>query len=168
MKFAKDLLVLDFEGRTAPVQVAALLLDKNTLEEKDSFSTYIYADLQGFVSPVSGITQEMINDAPPQSEVGKMLYERFGTDVFITPFVAQLDMRHLESLMNATGIDFKQYNYHVLDVWPIAYAHMVKTNQEMNVRSEDIFKALGIPPRGLHTALEDCRIVAQILRKLFA
>ena len=64
MKFQKDILIIDFEGKDEPVQVGAVLLDKETLEEKDSFDSYIYADLDGYVSPTSGITQEMIDTAP--------------------------------------------------------------------------------------------------------
>jgi DNA polymerase III epsilon subunit-like protein len=31
---------------------------------------------------------------------------------------------------------------------------------------EEIFQAFGIKPRGLHNALEDCRIAAEVLRKV--
>jgi DNA polymerase III epsilon subunit-like protein len=83
MKFHKDILVIDFEGVKKPVQIGAILLDKETLEEKDSFSSYIYADLEGYVSPKSGINQEMVNSAPKQAEVGKMIYDKFGSDIFV-------------------------------------------------------------------------------------
>jgi len=77
MKFPKDILIIDFEGRKQPVQIGAVLLDKETLEEKDSFLSFIYADLDGYVSPISGIHQEMINDAPKPAEVGKMIFKKF-------------------------------------------------------------------------------------------
>jgi DNA polymerase III epsilon subunit-like protein len=173
MKFHRDILIIDFEGRKKPVQIGAVLLDKETLEEKDSFLSYIYADLEGFVSQKSGITQEMINDAPTQAEVGKMIYERFGTDVFLGSFVQNLDTSHFAKIMSAAGIDFiesqndfKKYNYHILDIWPVAYIHLLKQGYKGGTRSEEIFQALGAKPRGLHNALEDCRIAADVLRKV--
>ena len=71
------------------------MLDKETLKEKDSFLSFIYADLDGYVSPTSGIHQEMINDAPKPAEVGKMIFKKFGSDIFIGSFVQNLDIEHL-------------------------------------------------------------------------
>lgn len=175
MKFAKDILMIDFEGFKEPVQLGAVLLDKETLEEKDSFVSYIYADLEGLVSPKSGITQEIIQDAPTQAEVGKMVYEKFGTDIFIGSFVQNLDINHFGKIMSAAGIDFlgsridlKKYDYHILDIWPIAYLHLLKKEYVGGTGSEEIFQQFGANPRGLHNALEDCRITADVLRKIAA
>lgn len=173
MKFPKDILIIDFEGRKHPVQVGAVLLDKETLEEKDSFASYIYADLNGYVSPTSGITQEIINDAPMQAEVGEMLYKKFGSDIFIGSFVQNLDITHFRKLLSGAGIDFlesetdfKKYDYHILDIWPIAYVHALKRGYTGSTKSEELFQYFGAQPRGLHNALEDCRITAEVLRKI--
>jgi len=164
MNFPKDILLIDFEGLHAPKQVGAILLDKNTLEEKESFVSYIYADMEGRPSFKSGITQEMLNDAPKSGEVGKRIVEKFGTDVILASFVAELDVRHLRLIMQVADIK-EGYDYHVLDIWPIAYTHLLKMGYKGQMNSEDIFQALGMKPRGLHDALEDCRIAAEVLRK---
>jgi DNA polymerase III epsilon subunit-like protein len=173
MKFQKDLLLIDFEGNKDPVQVGAILLDKETLEEKDSFSSYIYTDLKGGVVQRSGITQEMVNQAPKQAEVGKMLYDKFGANVFIASWVQNLDITHFTKLMSAAGIDFvegrtdfKEYDFHILDIWPLAYVHAMRQGYTGGVYSEELFQYFGAKPRGLHNALEDCRITADILRKI--
>ncbi|MFA5132437.1 MAG: exonuclease domain-containing protein [Candidatus Paceibacterota bacterium] len=173
MKFQKDILIIDFEGRKNPVQIGAVLLDKETLEEKDSFVTYIYADLEGDTVLKSGITQEMINNAPKQEEVGKMLYEKFGTDIFIASWVQNLDITHFTKLLSASGIDFTEgrtsftkYDFHILDIWPAAYIHAIKNGYKGGVNSEEMFQYFGAKPRGLHSALEDCRITAEVLRKI--
>jgi DNA polymerase III epsilon subunit-like protein len=70
MEFKKDILIIDFEGLKEPVQIGAVLLDKETLVKKDSFSTYIFADLKDKIKVVSGISQETLKDAPAQAEVG--------------------------------------------------------------------------------------------------
>ncbi|MDB5266586.1 MAG: hypothetical protein JWN89_401 [Parcubacteria group bacterium] len=164
MKFPKDILVIDFEGMRAPKQIGAILLDKDTLAEKDSFVSYIHANLQGRSSVKSGITQEMLNGAPSQAEVGQEFFERFGSNVIIASFVAELDMKHLRTL-TASRNGEEQYDYHVLDIWPIAYTHLLKTGYQGGMNSEDIFQAFGAKPRGSHDALEDCRIAADVLRK---
>ena len=173
MKFPKDILLIDFEGFKNPLQIGAVLLDKETLEEKDSFLSYVYADMEGFVSPISGINQEMVNDAPKQEEVAKMVYEKFGTNLFIASWVQNLDITHFSKLMSAAGIDFvegrtdfKKYDFHILDIWPIAYVHALKQGYTGSVKSEEMFQYFGAKPRGLHNALEDCRITADVLRKV--
>lgn len=173
MKFHKDILIIDFEGVKHPVQVGAVLLDKETLEEKDSFASYIYADLEGLKVLKSGITQEMINDAPKQGEVGKLIYDKFGSDLFLGSWVQNLDITHFVKLLSAAEIDFiegrtsfKKYDFHILDIWPIAYTHALKQGYTGSILSEELFQYFGAKPRGLHNALEDCRITADVLRKI--
>lgn len=165
MKFPKDILVIDFEGFRAPKQIGAVLLDKDTLEEKESFVSYIHAQVLGNKSTKSGITQEMLDDAPTQAEVAKLFHEKFGTDVLLASFVADLDVNHFQTILKAAGIEFSAYDYHVLDIWPIAYTHLLKQGYTGSPHSEDIFQAFGLPARGLHNALEDCRYAAEVLRK---
>ncbi len=166
MEFVKDILVIDFEGKNQPTQIGAILLDKKTLSEKDSFSSYIYTDLKGYISPKSGITQQMLEDAPTQAEVGKMIFEKFGTNVLIGSWVANLDMINFQKILDAAGIKWEQYDYHILDIWPAAYIYLLKQGYDGSINSDDIFKAFGAQPRGLHNALEDCRIAADVLRKI--
>ncbi len=166
MKFAKDILLIDFEGKDEPIQIGAILLDKNSLAEKDNFSTYIYADLRGIVSPKSGITQEMLEGAPTQAEVGRMIFNKFGTNILIGSWVADLDITNFEKIISAAGISWDQYDFHVLDIWPVAYIYLLKKGYNGGMGSEEIFQTFGAEPRGFHNALEDCRIAADVLRKL--
>lgn len=168
MKFPKDILIIDFEGKSEPTQVGALLLDKDTLAEKDSFVSFIYRDFQGEdrSKSVSGITQETLDNAPSQAEVGKMLFDKFGTDILIGSWVDTLDIDHFRKIMKAAGIDWYDYDYHVLDIWPAAYIYLLKQGYAGGIRSEEMFREFGAKPRGLHDALEDCRIAADVLRKI--
>ncbi|MEI8072878.1 MAG: 3'-5' exonuclease [Candidatus Saccharibacteria bacterium] len=175
MRFKKDILMLDFEttdGRppkAKPIQLAAVLLDKDTLKEKKSFSSYIrqdMADADPRSSQIHGITEAQLNDAPSQNEVMQKFLDYFGTNVFLSCWTTSLDMRMLENMMLAIGHDFMEYNYHFLDLWPLAYVHCVKQNKGELFNSIAIFNEFGLPPRGNHDALEDCRHTAEVLRKL--
>ena len=166
MKFKRDILIIDFEGLKEPVQIGAVLLDKETLQEKDSFSSYIWTDLHGEVKATSGISQETLEGAPNQAEVGQKVFEKFGTDILIGSWVANADIKNFKKIIKAAGLDFELYDYHILDIWPIAYIHLLKQGYSGSMRSEEIFKEFGAKPRGLHNALEDCRIAADVLRKI--
>jgi len=166
MKFTKDILIIDFEGLAEPVQIGAVLLDQETLIEKDNFSTYIFADLKDKIKITSGISQETLKDAPTQAEVGRMIFEKFGTDIIIGSWVANADIKNFEKIITAAGLDFKLYDYHILDIWPAAYIYLVKHGYSGSMQSEEIFKEFGAKPRGLHNALEDCRIAVDVLRKI--
>ncbi len=95
-----------------------------------------------------------------------MIFEKFGTDILIGSWVATLDISHFKKIINAAGIDWEQYDYHVLDIWPAAYIHLLKNGYRGETGSEEIFLAFGAKPRGFHNALEDCRIAADVLRKI--
>lgn len=166
MKFPKDILIVDFEGSSdQPTQIGAVLLDKDTLEEKDSFVSYIYATIEK-PSKTSGITQEMLIGAPTQAEVGKMVYDKFGTNLFFAYFVGDWDIRCFRTLLKSAGIAPSEYDYHTIDIWSLAYVHLLKQGYTGGLRSEEIFQEFGAQPRGLHNALEDCRITADVLRKI--
>lgn len=166
MKFKKDILIIDFEGLKNPVQIGAVLLDKETLSEKDYFSTYIFADLKDKIKVISDISQETLKGAPTQAEVGQMVFEKFGTDIIIGSWVANADIKNFKKIIEAAEIDSKLYDYHILDIWPAAYIHLIKQGYSGCMRSEEIFQEFGAKPRDLHDALEDCRIAADVLRKI--
>lgn len=173
--FPKDIVVIDFEytnvdvSKAKPMQLGAVLLDKNTLEEKDSWSTYIYADLSDALPEsleVSGIKQETLEGAPSATEVGKMFLEKFGDEIMLSAWVISGDVTMFRYIMEAAGIDHTRFDYHVFDIWAVAFAQLMKEGYEGSIRSEAIFQKFGLPPRGDHDALEDCRHAATVLRKL--
>ncbi len=164
--FLKDLLIIDFEGGVGPKQIGAVLLDKDTLEEKKIFSSYIYFDMKGKPSLSSGITQDMLDNAPSQAEVGKKVFEIFGSDILLGSFIADIDFRHFRTIISSASIDQNLYDYHFLDIWPIAYTYLLKNGYKGDIRSDSIFQEFGIPKRGKHDALEDARIASQILRRV--
>jgi len=108
----------------------------------------------------------MLKGAPSQADVAKRFYEQFGTDIFLSSFVINLDLQHFKTILKAADIDFLKYDYHLLDIWSLAYAHLLKQGYTGSQRSEPIFQAFGAKPRGNHDALEDCRIEAEILRTI--
>jgi|SRR5579872_695026 len=176
MPFPKDILLIDFETTgygadvSEPIEIGALLLDQNTLREKDSFNSLIYSELKN-ITPGSAemwkIDQAEIKSAPKLQLVGKQFIEKFGFNVLVSGWVQRLDRSMLNKMVLAAGENPEKYDYHYLDLWPIAYLHLVKRGYQGGLDSDSIFKEFGVPLRGKHDALEDCRIEAEILRKIF-
>ncbi|MBI3632791.1 MAG: hypothetical protein HY226_00710 [Candidatus Vogelbacteria bacterium] len=174
-KFQKDIVVLDFEftnkdaNKAVPIQLGAIRLDKETLEEKDIFLSYIAADLSEASSEalaVTGINEETLKGAPTAAEVGKMFTNKLGTDVLFSSWVSSGDLVMFRYIMNAASIDTSIFDYHWFDIWPPAYLYLLKNGYNGSERSEQMFQALGLPLRGKHDALEDCRHAADALRIL--
>jgi len=176
MKFVKDILLIDFETtnidpeKAKPLQIAAVLLDKEDLKEKNSFSSFIKQDLSD-ASPqalkVNGITPEKLIGALSQNEVINQFIEKFGSDVLLSSWVQYLDRAMLHKMIKDANLDPKFYDYyHYLDIWPLGYAYLTKQGYKGGITSDEMFSAFEVPPRGTHDALEDCLITADILRKI--
>ena len=168
-------MIINFEttdGRPSkdkPIQVAAVFLDKTTIKEKKSFSSYIKQDMSTAdprASKVHGITEEILNDAPSQDEVMQKFLDEFGTNVYISCWTTMLDAQMLTDMMAGIGHDFMEYDYHILDLWPIICIYFVRKGKGNISRSEETFQEFGLPKRSSHDALEDCRHTAEVLRRI--
>jgi DNA polymerase III epsilon subunit-like protein len=175
MKFPKDILILDFETtdldpyKALPIQIGLILLDKETFIEKDSYLSFIKSDTTSATKEalaVSGITTSQLLEAPSPEKVGREIFQKFGTNVFLSSWGQRLDRIMLDKLLGAAGIDTFSFDYHYLDIWPLAYVHLLKQDYKGGFRSEEIFQAFGLDPRGKHDALDDCRREAEIFRKI--
>lgn len=177
MAFPKDILLIDFETtgydpiESDPIQIGAVLLDKETLEEKDSFTSFIYSDLSKLPLDLIQkwhIPDSQIKPAPKQAEVMGQMLNKFGTDVILSSWVQNLDKVMLNKLLLSAGKDVNIFDYHILDLWPIAYIYLLKKGYNGRLDSDSMFTEFGIPLRGEgHDALADCRIEAEILRKIY-
>lgn len=174
--FSKDILVIDFETtgldleRSLPIQLGAVLLDKQSLEEKDYFLSYIKQDVSGMSkesAEIHGITQNVLDKAPIQADVIIEFLNKFGTDVYLASWNEMLDHTMLSKMLSNVGKDIYEHDYHYLDIWSLAYTHMVKSGKGDIIKSEPTFQYFGLASRDRHDALEDCRHTAEVLRKVY-
>lgn len=171
--FLKNILIIDFEATTndmkisKPIQLGAVLLDKNTLEEKDSFITFIKADYEEIASvvrPMVNITSKDLEGAPTLESVAKTFINKFGFDYFLSSWVLNMDMQFFERMVNSIELDIRKFDYHVVELWSLAYTYLLRKGYSGTVKSQELFTALGVS-RNTHDALGDCRMEAEILRK---
>jgi DNA polymerase III epsilon subunit-like protein len=183
MNFKKDILLIDteFSGfdiqKHEVLQIAAILLDRKTLKEKKAFSTFIkptrWSKRDRACMKVNKITLDMVKDAPSLEEALRLFDKTFGHNVIQAFYVGYNDKRFLMESYRRAKIKW-QFDYHVFDLWPVFYAHLALKDQ---LKSKKDFAGFGleylikklkikIDKKNLHDALVDCRVEAEVLRKL--
>lgn len=180
--FNKDLLILDVEATGADfskyelIQLGAILLDRKTLKEKKSFETFIKPKHWDIYEPeamaVNKITWEDVKGAPGLKTSLQKFEKTFGSNVIIAPYGSILDTAYLRMGYKQCKMAYP-FDYHVYDIWPLAYTYMARHKLLKNKTRfsgfslEDIANHFKLAvPAGRHTALADCRLEADVLRKL--
>ncbi len=180
--FNKDILIVDIEATGVDfnkhelIELGAVLLDKKTLKQKKSFQSFIkpkrWKDRDPEAMAVNNISWDALKKAPSLKSVLQKFESTFGTDVIIAPYGTILDTALLRVSYRESKMAYT-FDYHVYDIWPLAYTYMAKNNLLTNAERfsgfslEDIAKHFKIPtPQDRHTALSDCRLEAAVLRKL--
>ncbi|MCC7543378.1 hypothetical protein IT415_01555 [bacterium] len=181
--FSKDILLIDFEstGFTRdidtqdiidpgdPTQLGAVLLDKQTLVEKQHFLSDIKADparLDAWVLEHTDITAERVANAPTAKEVAKQFIETFGEDIYLASWNVSFDRAWLDTFLRAVHRRETMYDYHHIDIWTLAYTYLCELGHPEIIRSEETFRAFGQDTRSAHNALDDCRRTADVLRAI--
>ncbi len=180
--FNKDILILDVEATGADftkyelIQLGAILIDKKTLKEKKSFESFIKPSKWNKREPeameVNKITWEQVKDAPTLKTVLKKFQKTFGTDVIVAPYGTIIDTAYLRLAYKQCKMTYP-YDYHIYDIWPLVYTYMAKHKLLKNksrftgFKLEDAAKHFKIDvSENRHTALADCRLEAEVLRKI--
>ena len=181
--FKKDILLIDTEfsgfdlDKHELLQVAAILLDKKTLKEKKSFSTYIrptparWKHRNRSAMAVNRITWEQVKNAPSLKNALRKFDKTFGHDVIQAFYVGYNDKRFLMDGYRRAGLKW-QFDYHYFELWGFFYPFLAVQNRLTSIKDfagfgiEAMLKMFKIPqPDNLHDALTDCRVEAEILRK---
>lgn len=183
MNFKKDILLIDTEltglnaDRHEIVQLAAVLLDRKNLKEKDYFNSYVRPKRWRVRDPeamkVNGLKLETLQNAPSLIEVIRAFSKRFdGRKVLLAAYVGWIDKRFLLKAFESSGVKWP-FDYHYLDVWSLAYGVWGSQGKLNNRREfagfnlEDLLKKYQIHlPGNHHDTLFDCRAEAEIFRRL--
>jgi len=180
--FHKDILIIDVEAtgldyqNNELIQLAGVLLDKKTLKEKKHFESYIkplkWRNRDPEAMAVNKIEWKVLAKAPSIKTVIQKFEKTFGTNVILAPYGTIMDTAMLRIAYKKLGKKYK-YDYHVIDVWPLCFTYMAKKKLLVNKKRFSGFSLNDIAnhfkikiPSNRHTALADCRLEAEVLRKL--
>lgn len=181
MHFSKDLLIIDIEAsgldvaKHEMIQLAAVLLDKKTLKEKASFNAYIkprrWKNRQPEAMAVNGIRYEQLAHAPSHVEVLSAFSKKFKPQtVILANYGGILDITFLRTAYAQAKLPYA-FDYHIFNIWPLCYTYMAKYGKFLNKKKfpqfglEDFIKLFKLPTQ-THDALDDCRVEAEILRRI--
>lgn len=177
--FPKNLLVLDLEttgidpSLHSTIEIGAVLLDRYSLQEINSWSRVIKRQERNGINPQSmtlhGLSLQQIESGKdPKAAVDEFL-RIFGTDYLLAGWNIGFDVQFLRTLFRRTkhSEDFARIDYHRVDVWSIA--QFVKS---IGVFYGDVSSLsslcveLGLSRPRTHSGLGDARVTAEALRKL--
>ena len=182
--FKKDILLIDIEStgldvtRHEIIQLAAILLDKKTLREKKSFTTFIkprhWERRSAPAMAVNKIKFSQLSGAPSLKTALQRFHAAFPKNVILANYGGNHDVVFLAAAYRISKLRYP-YDYHTFNMWALCYTYMALRNKLNNKKKfagfslEDISKHFKIPvPANRHDALADCRIEADILRHVLA
>lgn len=179
--FNKDILLIDEENsgldpqRHDIIQLAGVLLDRKTLKEKKHFNSYIkpkrWRNRNAESMAVSGITWDQLKNAPSLKTVLTQFNATFGANVTLAYYVGVSDINFLYAAYKQSGMRFP-FDYHFFNIWGVMYAYLAKRNLLKSKKDfggfslETMIKLFKLETPPLHDALVDCRVEAEIFRRV--
>lgn len=149
-----------------------VVADSQTLEPIEKLQFYIKWDGKSIWDPraekVHGLTKEFlekngIDEVTAVEKIANLVLKYWGPKKTIKTVgchTGTFDNWFLKRLTRKQQIDFRYGNSHV-DAWSLGFILLDVYN------SEDLFNAVGLPPRGRqHTALDDAEKALEAMRKL--
>lgn len=182
MNFKNDLLLVDLEmtgldpEKQEIIQLSAVLLDKKTLAEKSYFNSYIKPqkwqnrDLQSM--EVNKIKYEWLKNAPGLKQVLQSFSKKYKpSSVTLAYYGGPLDMDFLRAGYKKAALKW-QFDYHYFNLWAFFYGLLATKEKLKNSKKftgfavEDLMKEYKLKSDSRHDGLEDCRLEAEILRRI--
>lgn len=174
MRFARDLLLIELETtgpnpeKDFPIQLAAVLLDRDNFLEKMAFNSYIkhpFAQTTNDrIVETLGIPKEQWMRAPNLKTVIQAFKETFP---YSSTIASQniLNVNFLRESFRRTAIPY-EFDYHILELWTIGYLFTAMQNIKKLPTAETVASFFKITKEKDHDALATARFHAEILRKL--
>lgn len=164
--FPTDFVVLDLETTGLDPQFDEIIefaaLRVRNGEIIDSFSTFIKPEYEvdDFITKLTGITNEMLSDAPPPKKILPTIREFIGDDIVVGHNV-NFDINFLyDGFENIFG---KPFTNDFVDTMRLSRKALPDLQHH---RLIDIAKALDVIPDGTHRALKDCNTVFSCFCKI--
>ena len=174
MKFARDILLIDIETTGAnpekdlPLQISAVLLDKDNLLEKDWFNSYVKNNFSQStndqVVQTLGISKEFLFKSPSLKEVLLAFNSKFPYNVILAS-QNTLNLDFMRQAYKRAAISY-EYDYHIIELWTLGYLFMSRTNARKIPTATTLGQHFKIERKKEHDALVNCRYLAEIFRKL--
>ena len=174
MKFVRDILVVHIQTtgpsteRDFPIQIAGVLIDKDNLLEKQSFSSFVRHPFSQTTNDkivqMLGIQKENLLRAPKLADVIDAFKAKFPYSVT----VAAHNYASIEFLRDSFKRTSKAYEYdtHVMDLWTLGYWFMCRQGIKKIPTADTLAVYLKLSRENENDALANARFSAEVLRRL--
>lgn len=176
MKFIKDILLFQIETsgnqpeKDNILQLAAVLLDKDNLLEKNFYNSYVKVSfldstLQQHAEQLQ-VPFETLQKSPKLPEVIKKFTATFGYE----PLLATHGVYNLQFLSTAfkkSLVPF-QYHSHMLDIWTLGYIYTLHYGIKKMPTLDTLFSQFNLKLTSRNNALEKARLSATLFKKIVA
>ena len=174
MKFPRDILLIDLETtgnlleKDFVLQLSAVLLDKDNLLEKDSFSTYIKhpfsQSTNDRIVQTLGITKETWIHSPSEKEAVASFNKHFPLNVTIATQNIT-NVLFLKEIYRQVRIPY-EFDYHIIELWTLAHVFFARQNLKKIPTAETLASYFRIPRGREHNSADSCKLLAELFRRL--
>lgn len=140
------------------IEIGAVKITKGKITEKFQTLVKPTAPISSLITDLTGITNEMVENAPPINTVIKDFY-LFTKDTILSGYNVNFDLQFIQRAGNNWGVKFLNENY---DVLVLARAKVHSKNYKLGT----IVKVLDLRLDNAHRAFFDALATAEILLKL--
>lgn len=174
MKLIKDILVFQIEttgtdpNRDHIIQLGAVLLDKDSLLEKNNLNAYVKVSfLDGTIQDHAnqlGIQFDELRKSPKINEVIKNFVSTFGYD----PLLTTQSVQNYLFLMSAFKKTLTPFNYdkHLLDVWSLGYIYSLHAGLKKIPTLNTLANHFNLKLNKPNDALERARLTGNVFKKI--
>jgi len=155
-----------------PIQIGAILVKTKNFEIIKEYSSLINVPEGIIISEkakeIHGLKKEDIKNAPKSKNVLKDFFNEFGTDYAFAGWNVCFDVSFFRKICIENGFknQYKEINFHHLDVQSIAKYLKIKGNIEGEISLSNLCKIYNLKRSENHDALEDAKLSFEVLRRL--
>ena len=117
---------------------------------------------------IHGLEKEDIKNAPKPEKVLKDFFNEFGTDYAFAGWNVCFDVSFFRKICIENGFNnqYKEINFHHLDVQSVAKYLKIKGNIEGEISLINLCKTYNLKRSKNHDALEDAKLSLEVLKRL--
>lgn len=141
-------------------EIGAVKIEKGIITERFSSFAKVSSPLPAKIVELTGITDEMLKDAPKIEDVIQDFYEWCDGCVISGYNIVGFDMKFIKKVASKIGLNF---SHEVVDTFNIAKQSSLRTP---NYKLGTVVKALGLTLVDAHRAFNDAHATAQVLLEL--
>jgi DNA polymerase III epsilon subunit-like protein len=174
MKFIKDLLFFEVTtsgndcDKDAVIQIAAVLLDKDNLLEKNNFNTFVRVSYLDSIinehASILGTDYETLKKSPKVYDAVKNFHKKFGKDLLLATHSFQ-SVLFLKNAFKKALVPF-EYDSHVIQLWTLGYVYTLNYGLKKMPTFNTFLDYFKLKQKHPHDAMEKVRLEAEVFRRI--